>query len=154
MIKACLGNLANTLSRDRNADKLYCQRAHPEIISMGEVLKLNRIRLAKTGRVKPTRCSCGAATLLQCEFWSRVNVSIRKTHGKSFADLELNEYHRGNEPCEANHMLFSAIAECRGRSSLWTHRRCRAGSSFSCDAMSSTSIPFTLSESRPVRLRL
>ena len=50
--------------------------AHPEIISVGEVLKLNRIKVAKTGRVKRTRCSCGSATLLQCEFWSRVNEWI------------------------------------------------------------------------------
>ncbi len=86
--------------------------AHPEIISVGEVLKLNRIKIGKTGRVKPTRCSCGAGTLLQCEFWSRVNESIRTTHGKSFADLELNEYHRANE---ANHVLFSAIAAVSGK---------------------------------------
>ena len=89
--------------------------AHPEIISVGEVLKLNRIKLAKTGRVKRTRCSCGAATLLQCEFWSRVNEWIRKTHGKSFADLKLDEYHRGNESCEVNRVLFSAIAEVSGK---------------------------------------
>jgi Sulfotransferase family len=87
--------------------------AHPEIISVGEVLKLNRIKIAKTGRVKPTRCSCGAGTLLQCEFWSRVDEWIRTTHGKSFADLELNDH--GSEPREANHVLFSAIAAVSGK---------------------------------------
>jgi len=58
--------------------------AHPEIILIGEVMKLNRVKYRKSGEVKVTRCSCGARGLLQCEFWARVSAWTKKTGVSSY----------------------------------------------------------------------
>jgi hypothetical protein len=86
--------------------------AHPDIISVGELINLNRVRRSpKTGEVKPTKCSCGAVGLLQCKFWSRVDLRVRELSGKSIAELDLAEdSHRGGE-LEANTLLFKAISD-------------------------------------------
>ena len=89
--------------------------AHPEIMSVGEVLKLNNVKHLKSGEVKATRCSCGASGLLQCPFWSRVNEEIEKAHGKSLADLNVDDYRRRDERPEPNTALFEAIAAVSGK---------------------------------------
>lgn len=89
--------------------------AHPKIVSVGEVLKLNRTKGSKTGKPKFTRCSCGAWGLMQCEFWSRVNERILQTHGKSFADLDVNDYHQLPEREDPNAILFRAISDVSGK---------------------------------------
>jgi len=89
--------------------------AHPEIISVGEVLKLNRAKRSRTGKPKLTKCSCGAWGLLQCEFWSRVNERIMQTHGKSFADLNVNDCRLFDEWEDPNSILFRAISEVSGK---------------------------------------
>ena len=89
--------------------------AHPEIISVGEVLKLNNVKYWKSGAVKATRCSCGASGLLQCPFWSRVNERIREMRGKTLADLNVDDYRTHDEECEPNSILFEAISEVSGK---------------------------------------
>lgn len=89
--------------------------AHPEIISVGEVLKLNNVKYLNSGEVKVTRCSCGASGLLQCPFWSRVDALTKETHGKSLADLNVDDYRRRDEQPEPNTALFRAISEVSGK---------------------------------------
>ena len=89
--------------------------AHPEIMSVGEVLKLNRVKRSKSGKPKFAKCSCGAQGLMQCEFWSRVNQRIMQTHGKSFADLNVNDYRQFDERQDPNAILFRAISEVSGK---------------------------------------
>jgi hypothetical protein len=89
--------------------------AHPQIISVGEVLKLNRIKPSRTGKRKLTRCSCGAWGLLQCEFWSRVNERVLQVHGTSFADLDVNDYRHSPEREDPNAILFRAISDVSGK---------------------------------------
>jgi len=89
--------------------------AHPKIISVGEVLKLNNVKYWKSGDVKVTRCSCGASGLLQCAFWSRVNAWIKETYGKSLADLNVDDYRRRDVANEPNTLLFRAISEVSGK---------------------------------------
>src|SRR3990172_10422147 len=64
--------------------------AHPDIVSVGEVLKLNR-QLAYRDTEKKTyaACSCGAASLWDCKFWSAVDTKTRASTGKSIAELEI-----------------------------------------------------------------
>ena len=89
--------------------------AHPEIMSVGEVLKLNNVKHSKSGEAKATRCSCGASGLLQCPFWSRVNKEIDKAHGKTLADLDVDNYHARDQRPEPNTALFKAIAAVSGK---------------------------------------
>jgi len=89
--------------------------AHPEIVSVGEVLKLNRVKYWKSGEVKTARCSCGASGLLQCEFWARVNAWTEKTYGKSLAGLNVDDYRPREEDHEPNSVLFRAISEVSGK---------------------------------------
>ena len=89
--------------------------AHPEIISVGEVLNLNRVQYRNSGDVKVTRCSCGASGLLQCAFWSRVNAWIEDNHGRSLTDLNVDDYRPRDEQHEPNAVLFRAISEVSGK---------------------------------------
>ena len=84
--------------------------AHPDIISVGEVLNINRVKRSKsTGEVKEPNCSCGAVGLLQCAFWSSVNTRIEKASGTTITDLDLNEQ------ATANSLLFQAISGVSGK---------------------------------------
>lgn len=88
--------------------------AHPDIISVGEVLKLNEVKRSRSGKLEPTKCSCGAIGLSQCAFWSRVNQQILRTHGRSIAELDVNDY-RELGGADANAILFEAIHEVSGK---------------------------------------
>ena len=89
--------------------------AHPEILSVGEAFQLNRTKRSKSGKPEVTKCSCGALGLGQCTFWSRVNERIMRIHGKSFADLNVNDYRRSDDKEDANSILFRAISEVSGK---------------------------------------
>jgi len=89
--------------------------AHPEMISVGEVLDLNRVKYRTSGAIKATRCSCGARGLLRCKFWARVNAWIEKTYGKSLADLDVDNYLPRDEDPEPNSVLFRAISQVSGK---------------------------------------
>lgn len=88
--------------------------AHPAIVSVGELVNLNRVKFKK-GKAKPTRCACGAVGLLQCAFWSRVDRRVRERGGGSIAELDLHEPSQGEGGLEPNVLLFRAIAEVSGK---------------------------------------
>lgn len=90
--------------------------AHPGIVSVGEVLKLNR-RLGYRNPEKQiyTECSCGAPSLWACPFWSAVNAETLQAEGKSLADLDvlgLRDLDPGHAP---NVVMFRAIAKVSGK---------------------------------------
>jgi hypothetical protein len=90
--------------------------AHPEIVSVGEVLKLNR----QLGYRDPERknyapCSCGAPSLLQCKFWSAVDAEIRATAGKSLTELDVLDSDTRDPRHAPNVTLFKAIAAVSGK---------------------------------------
>ena len=81
--------------------------AHPEIISVGELVNLARhLEYKKPHKKRYTSCSCGAPSLWQCDFWSRVNKATLQTEGKSIGELDVLNY-RGS--AESTHrMPFSS----------------------------------------------
>jgi len=86
--------------------------AHPEIIAVGELFKLNMKLTAKnaeSGAQAP--CSCGASSLWQCEFWSQVNQHIQSKANKSLNDLDVQAYTDFNENSAPNAAVFRAISE-------------------------------------------
>jgi hypothetical protein len=93
--------------------------AHPEIISVGEMFKLNmklNVKNAETGAHAP--CSCGAPSLWQCEFWSRVNQRIQSQADKSLNDLNVQDYTDLDGSSAPNAIVLRAISEVSGKKLL------------------------------------
>ena len=90
--------------------------AHPDIVSVGEVLKLNR-QLAYRDTEKKTfaPCSCGAPSLWACKFWSAVDTKTREATGKSIAELDVLDSGTRDPRHAPNVMLFKAIAAVSGK---------------------------------------
>jgi hypothetical protein len=90
--------------------------AHPQILSAGEALKLNRQLEAQANRKRSfVPCACGAPTLWDCPFWSRVDARTRETSSKSLADLDMQDYRPTNGAPTPNEIVFRAMAEVSGR---------------------------------------
>jgi hypothetical protein len=91
--------------------------AHPQIFASGEVLKLNRQLTSKKSRKgTPAPCSCGAASLRDCPFWSAVDLRTRETSGKSLTDLDMLDYRDQNGASAPNAVVFKAVADVSGKS--------------------------------------
>jgi hypothetical protein len=89
--------------------------AHPEIIASGEVLKLNRQLSQRTSRKRSLApCSCGAPTLWECPFWSKVDARTRERAGKSLSELDMQDYAPVAEGSAPNEIVFNAMAEISG----------------------------------------
>jgi hypothetical protein len=90
--------------------------AHPAIFAGGEVLKLNRQLQVKDPRrdVYP-HCACGAPSLWQCPFWSRVDERTRATSRKSLVDLDMLDDAELDGSRAPNAIVFKAIAETSGK---------------------------------------
>jgi hypothetical protein len=90
--------------------------AHPDIVSVGEVLKLNRqLAYRDPERKIYAPCSCGAPSLLQCKFWSAVDAETRRVAGKSLSELEILDDGEGDPRRAPNVILFKAIATVSGK---------------------------------------
>ena len=79
--------------------------AHSEIVSVGELLKLNM----KLQGAAP--CSCGAPSFGQCEFWRRVNEHARSKVNKTLKELNVLDYARLDEDSAPNAIVLRAISE-------------------------------------------
>jgi hypothetical protein len=89
--------------------------AHPDIVSVGEVLKLNRrTKRKRSGREKFTLCSCGAP-ISQCEFWARVDARIREADGRRLDELELQDHQVNDSSRTDNSVLFKGISHVSGK---------------------------------------
>lgn len=89
--------------------------AHPAIISVGEILKLNRQLKPRGDKGRYVPCSCVAPSLWQCPFWSRVNDHVEQSHGKSLVDFDVQGYGELDEAPAPNVAVFEAIAEVAGK---------------------------------------
>jgi hypothetical protein len=89
--------------------------SHPEILSVGEMYKL-QMKLGKnaeTGTYWP--CSCGSPSLWECDFWARVNSRIQATTSGSLADIDLLDCQIVQGDCAPNGVLFRTLAEISGK---------------------------------------
>jgi hypothetical protein len=78
-------------------------------------VKINRPPKARRGGVFKSACTCGAASLERCEFWSRVIERIDKAEGKTLADINVQDYGDFDQEHAANVVMFRAISEVSGR---------------------------------------
>jgi hypothetical protein len=90
--------------------------AHPAIFAGGEVLKLNRQLQAKDARRDIyAHCACGAPSLWQCPFWSRVDERTRAASGKSLVDLDMLDHGNLDARRAPNAIVLKAMAETSGK---------------------------------------
>jgi Sulfotransferase family len=92
--------------------------AHPDVVSVGELKQLGRFaRFEKPGR-RRLRCTCGAETLISCDFWSRVSALTKAQIGRTIRDLNVEDYDNVDTFNEDNVALFEAIATVAGKSKV------------------------------------
>jgi hypothetical protein len=88
--------------------------AHPDVVSVGELKQLGRFaRKEKLGR--RLRCTCGAESLLNCEFWTRVSDRTEAATGRTIAELNVEDYGNHKDFDEDNTALFRAISAVAGK---------------------------------------
>lgn len=90
--------------------------AHPEIFAGGEILKLNRqLKIKDPRRDIYAPCACGAPSLWQCPFWSRVDARVRATAGKPLIELDMLDYSERDGTRASNAVMFKTVAEISGK---------------------------------------
>jgi hypothetical protein len=88
--------------------------AHPDVASVGELKQLGRFaRFEKANR--RLRCTCGADTLLTCEFWARVSAITQAANGRTIGELNVENYEDKARFDEDNVALFQAISAVSGK---------------------------------------
>ena len=86
--------------------------AHPEIFAVGELIDLNR---GARGSSHPP-CPCGAPSLRDCEFWSRVNDLDAAGAGLCRSpSLDVLNDRKLDERSAPNAVLFRAISKVSGK---------------------------------------
>jgi Sulfotransferase family len=89
--------------------------AHPEVASVGELKQLGRFaRLEKANR--RLRCTCGAESLLTCDFWTRVSALTEAAIGRTIGELNVEDYDDGESFDRDNVALFRAISAAAEKS--------------------------------------
>lgn len=93
--------------------------AHSRMIGVGEVHKLrgfahllrnpNPQSLDSIGN----SCACGAPTIWECPFWTRVDAALRERTGRGLRDLDLEARDRATFERD-NYDLFAAVAAVAG----------------------------------------
>jgi hypothetical protein len=84
------------------------------VASVGELKQLGRFaRLEKPNR--QLRCTCGAESLLTCEFWTRVSALTKAATGKNIGELNVEDYDDVESFDRDNAALFQAIAAVSGK---------------------------------------
>jgi Sulfotransferase family len=88
--------------------------AHPNVVSVGELKQLGRFaRFEKPGR--RLRCTCGAKSLFDCDFWGRVSALTEAVVGRTIRDLNVENYDDLESFERDNVAVFRAIAEVSGK---------------------------------------
>jgi len=88
--------------------------AHPRVASVGELKQLSRFAGFQKRRVWHG-CTCGAATLWDCPFWSRVSALAEEATGKTIKELNVENYADVESFQRDNVTLFNAIAVASGK---------------------------------------
>ena len=87
--------------------------AHPDIVSIGEIVNLRRQFVYKNSRRRTFhQCSCGAPSLMQCQFWSDVDQIMRREVQKPLKEIDLQGPDKSNS---VDVTLFGAISEASGK---------------------------------------
>lgn len=91
--------------------------AHASVVSLGEISQLRSYAQMHRKVSRKTRlgnqCTCGAATIYECPFWSEVCSILRSRNGKSLRDLDL-ESKDTLRFREDNRMFFDAVTTVSG----------------------------------------
>ena len=91
--------------------------SHSRVVSVGEIVNLSDLaNLRRTDRkvhALGNECTCGARTIFECPFWTRVDETIRSRSGLGLRDLELRTRNTENFGRD-NRLLFEAVAEVSG----------------------------------------
>ena len=85
--------------------------AHSDIISGGELAMLERQLQPRPLKRKFVPCTCGARSLLECEFWSAVSRHAEASIGKSIRQLDLKS---PGDFAKHNQALYKAMADVSG----------------------------------------
>jgi hypothetical protein len=88
--------------------------AHPQVVSVGELKQLSRYARFQKRRVLQ-KCTCGANSLWECPFWSRVNALTQQATGQTIGELNVEEYGELESFQRDNVALFEAIAATSGK---------------------------------------
>jgi hypothetical protein len=80
--------------------------SHSAVTSVGEAIKL-RDRLE-------ARCTCRAKSMRLCPFWSKVECVLRRDHGRTLDDLDLDADDEGTLLAH-NRMFYAAVSEVSGK---------------------------------------
>jgi hypothetical protein len=88
--------------------------AHPQMVSVGELKQLGRFANFRK-KNKSYRCTCGARTLWDCSFWTRVNEVTQAATGVSLGEFNVEDYDQHRTFARDNPALFAAISEVSGK---------------------------------------
>ncbi|MGB6347638.1 MAG: sulfotransferase, partial [Methyloceanibacter sp.] len=73
------------------------------------------LQVKNTRRGTYAPCACGAPSLWQCAFWSRVDERTRATAGRSLVDLDMLDHSEVDAARAPNAVVFKAMAEISGK---------------------------------------
>ena len=88
--------------------------AHPEVASVGELKQLGRFARREKAHRK-LQCTCGAASLWTCDFWSRVSAETEAAVGRTISELNVENYESKKSFDADNAALFQAISTVAGK---------------------------------------
>jgi Sulfotransferase family len=86
--------------------------AHPQLMSVGELMQLNRY--ARFEKEDPS-CTCGRPSLWDCDFWSAVNEITISKSGKTLAEINVKEYKAREDFKQDNVIILRALATVSGK---------------------------------------
>lgn len=93
--------------------------AHSQAFSVGEIFELGSYTRMERKESHKTllgnQCTCGAANVWECEFWTQVDQNIREISDLSLKDLTINSH----DPAifaHHNKLLFDSVAKVSGAS--------------------------------------
>ena len=89
--------------------------AHPEIISVGELIDVNRRTHEGAKRKKYSSCACGAPSIFECDFWSRVNARTIESSNKSLANFDILKDRTLDDRQADSAVVLRAIADVSGK---------------------------------------
>jgi hypothetical protein len=88
--------------------------AHPDVVSVGELKQLGRF--ARSEKPRPQlNCTCGAESLMSCDFWGGVSAVTKATVGRTIRELNVDDYDDVDTFQGDNVALFKAIAAVAGK---------------------------------------
>jgi hypothetical protein len=91
--------------------------AHPEAVSVGELYELHDYAHQLKAKTAQTRygsaCTCGAESIWDCTFWTRIDAELQRQSGLSLKDLDIN----AEDPArfaDHNRLFFDSLARVTG----------------------------------------